>query len=149
MSTSFASARKDQILLMANQNESMNEDDTMVDEDSFADQINTTKLKRLQLQPFEFCLMILSSSVSSMPKSANLRAVNACYQLFQQGLAMIPMLIEGCFLHQAHKAQDRVKEIEAEVLKALPKSANLHAINACYQQCCDCKFWPFDLALAR
>jgi len=32
---------------MANQNESMNDDDTMVDEDSFADQINTTKLKRL------------------------------------------------------------------------------------------------------
>ena len=104
---------------MANQNESMNDDDTMVDEDSFADQINTTKLKRLQLQPFEFCLMILSSSVSSMPKSANLRAVNACYQLFQQGLAMIPMLIEACFLDQAHEAQDSVKEIEAELLKAL------------------------------
>ena len=29
------------------------------------------------------------------------------------------MLIEGCFLHQAHEAQDSVKEIEAELLKAL------------------------------
>jgi hypothetical protein len=96
----------------------MNDDDTMVDEDSFADQINTTKLKRLQHQPFEFCLMILSSSVSSMPKSANLHAVSGCYQLLQRGLAMIPMLIEGCFLNQAHEAQERVKEIEAELLKA-------------------------------
>lgn len=45
------------------------------DDESFADQINTTQLKKLQLQPYELCLMILSNAVSAMQSVNNLRLV--------------------------------------------------------------------------
>ena len=44
-------------------------------DESFADQINTTQLKKLQLQPFEFCLMILSNAVTTLQGTINLRLV--------------------------------------------------------------------------
>ena len=45
------------------------------DDESFADQINTTQLKKLQLQPYELCVMILSNAVSAMQSVNNLRLV--------------------------------------------------------------------------
>ena len=45
------------------------------EDESFADQINTTQLKKLQLQPYELCLMILSNAVSAMQSVNNLRSV--------------------------------------------------------------------------
>ena len=59
------------------------------DDESFADQINTTQLKKLQLQPYELCLMILSNAVSAMQSVNNLRLVCTYNSYIQCGPSMI------------------------------------------------------------
>ena len=71
--TKVKSSRKDQILLMTGQSDAQDDTFDINEEESFADQINTTQLKKLQLQPFEFCLVILSNAVSAMQAVLNLR----------------------------------------------------------------------------
>ena len=80
--TKVKSSRKDQILLMTGQADQDVQDDSfdainvdVEDDESFADQINTTQLKKLQLQPYELCVMILSNAVSAMQSVNNLRLV--------------------------------------------------------------------------
>ena len=112
------SGRKDQILLMTGQCESTNQDTFDDDDESFADQINTTQLKRLQLQPFEFCLMILSQSACGMQTVNSLRAANACVQMFEQGLQLGREIFEGQLCHNKD-TEESVSEIENEMMKAL------------------------------
>ena len=69
------SSRKDQILLMTGQSDVQDDSFDVNDDESFADQINTTQLKKLQLQPFEFCLMVLSNAVTTLQNTINLRSV--------------------------------------------------------------------------
>ena len=67
--------------------------DDVDDDESFADQINTTQLKKLQLQPYELCLMILSNAVSAMQSVNNLRLVCTYNSYIQCGPSMMSQSI--------------------------------------------------------
>jgi hypothetical protein len=103
-------------------------------QESFADQINTTQLKKLQLQPFEFCLMILSNSAMAFQKVTHLRAANSCQNLFETGANLVPRMFPDLSCLQlknnsgnmAKEITDGFNEIQAELLKSLlvQKSGN-------------------------
>ena len=122
--TEVKSSQKDAILLMTlPQSSGANNDDSNVnesqDDNSFADQINTTKLKRSQLEPYEFCLMILSNAAAAFQYFDQLRPANACIELFENALKLVHVVFEAANLKGQKDLVESVLEIQNELLKSL------------------------------
>ena len=47
------------------------------------------------------------------------RAANACIDLFECGLQLLPIMFHGFLNHQGKDVEESVNEIESELLKAL------------------------------
>ena len=115
------SARQDSILqLMSTNGQDIHQDG--LEEDSFADPINTTQLKRRQLEPYEFALMILSNAAQAWQvESSNmnmLRSANANYELFQAVMAFIDLIFpQDLSLYK--DVEESINEVESEMLKSL------------------------------
>ena len=115
------SHRQDSILqLMSTTGQDIDQDS--IEEDSFADPINTTQLKRRQLEPYEFALMILSNVVQAWQlESSNmnmLRSANANHELFQAVMTLIDLIFpQDLSLYK--DVEESINEVENEMLKAL------------------------------
>ena len=125
--TEVKSSQKDAILLMTlpqnsttanNKNDTYNE--SQDDDNSFADQINTTKLKRSQLEPYEFCLMILSNAAAGFQHFDHLRPANACVELFENVLKLVHVVFDSNANLKGQKdLAESVLEIQNELLKSM------------------------------
>ena len=114
------SNRADSLLQLMSTTAEDNHDETIDDDsESFADPINTTQLKRRQLEPNEFALMILSNvGLALQDSSTTGRSANALYELFMANVNLLP-LIYPYELHLYKDAEESIHEIESEFLKAL------------------------------
>ena len=105
-------------MLMANfvNSDDLNEND---DDESFADPINTTQLKRRQLEPNEFTLMILSNvGLAWQDSNTTYRSANAFYELFTENMNFLALMYPN-ELHLYKDAEESIHEIENEFLKGL------------------------------
>ena len=124
------SSRKDSILLMSLPQSCHKNDssvDNIEDDNSFADQINTTSLKRLQLEPYEYCLMILSSAATVFQHLDQMKPANACIELFQNGMDLSKIIFDQDLKGESEIAES-VKEIQGELLKSLLMHQNNRVI---------------------
>ena len=111
------SSRKDQLLLMNDFQVDQTNDSIDIEEDSFADQINTTQLKKLQLQPSEFCLMCLSSAACSLQMVTSLRSSTANIELFESALDFSTSLLNIRAMKNRHDSIHEISETLHRVLE--------------------------------
>ena len=120
--TQIKSNRADSLLPLMSATTSEDVHDEIMDNDdsdSFADPINTTQLKRRQLEPHEFALMILSNvGLAWQDSNTTDRSANALYELFAANMNLVT-LIYPKELNLYKGAEESTQEIENEFLKAL------------------------------